>query len=112
MVPEPIPVVAFEAIVVQRSLSGSPLGSPATTADMLAFAARHNIAPVTETFSMSKVNEALGHLRAGKARYRIVLENDFAREMRNSNSELNIRVSGSPISAGPELRTPNFLEIT
>jgi uncharacterized zinc-type alcohol dehydrogenase-like protein len=78
VVSEPIPVVAFEAIAVQRSLSGSPLGSPATTADMLAFAARHNIAPVTETFPMSKVNEAIDHLRAGKARYRIVLENDFA----------------------------------
>jgi uncharacterized zinc-type alcohol dehydrogenase-like protein len=77
VVSEPIPVVAFEAIAVQRSLSGSPLGSPATTADMLAFAARHNIAPVTETFPMSKVNEALDHLRAGKARYRLVLENDF-----------------------------------
>jgi uncharacterized zinc-type alcohol dehydrogenase-like protein len=29
---------------------------------------------VTEHFPMSEVNEALDHLRAGKARYRIVLE--------------------------------------
>lgn len=70
-------------IVAQRSLSGSPLGSPATTADMLAFAARHGIAPVTETFPLSKVNEALDHLRAGKARYRIVLENDLANSLPN-----------------------------
>jgi hypothetical protein len=28
--------------------------------------------------TMSKVNDALDHLRAGKARYRIVLENDLA----------------------------------
>ncbi|MBA4186863.1 MAG: alcohol dehydrogenase [Planctomycetaceae bacterium] len=76
-VAEPVPIVAFQMIMAQRSLSGSPLGSPTTTADMLAFAARHNIAPVTELYPMSKVNEALDHLRAGKARYRIVLENDF-----------------------------------
>lgn len=45
---------------------------------MLDFAARHAIAPVTETFPLSKVNEALDHLRSGKARYRIVLVNDLA----------------------------------
>ena len=44
---------------------------------MLEFCARHNIAPVTEEFPMSKVNDALEHLRAGKPRYRIVLKNDI-----------------------------------
>jgi alcohol/geraniol dehydrogenase (NADP+) len=44
---------------------------------MLEFCARHNIAPVTENFPMSRVNEAFEHLRAGKARYRIVLSNDI-----------------------------------
>ena len=29
------------------------------------------------SFPMSRVNEALAHLEAGKARYRIVLENDL-----------------------------------
>ena len=74
---EPIPVPAFSLIMAQRSLSGSPLGSPATTRDMVEFCARHTIAPVTEFFPMSKVNDALEHLRAGKARYRIVLKADF-----------------------------------
>ena len=32
-------------------------------------------APVTEHFPMDKVNDAMEHLRAGKARYRIVLDN-------------------------------------
>jgi len=32
---------------------------------------------VTEMFPMSKVNEAMEHLKAGKARYRIVLKNDL-----------------------------------
>ena len=44
---------------------------------MLDFCARHGIAPVTESFPMSRVNDAVKRLRAGKARYRIVLENDF-----------------------------------
>lgn len=74
---EPIAVPAMAMIMPQKSLSGSPLGSPVTTEDMLAFCARHAIAPVTETFPMTKVNEALDHVRSGKARYRVVLENDL-----------------------------------
>jgi uncharacterized zinc-type alcohol dehydrogenase-like protein len=74
---EPIPVPAFTLIGGQKSLSGSPLGSPSTTSKMLDFCARHSIAPQIETFALSNVNEALDHLRNGKARYRIVLENDF-----------------------------------
>jgi uncharacterized zinc-type alcohol dehydrogenase-like protein len=75
---EPIPVGAFSLIMGQRSMSGSPLGSPAATARMLDFCDRHDIAPQIEKFPMSKVNDALDHLRAGKARYRVVLENDFS----------------------------------
>ena len=74
---EPVAMPVFPMLAGQKSLSGSPLGSPVTTADMLAFAARHGVAPVTETFPMSKVNDDFAHLRAGKARYRIVLENDL-----------------------------------
>jgi uncharacterized zinc-type alcohol dehydrogenase-like protein len=76
-VPEPIPVAAFSLLAGQKSISGSPLGSPGTTARMLDFCARHSIAPTVERFPLSRVNEALDHLRAGKARYRIVLDNDL-----------------------------------
>ncbi len=76
-VPEPIPVAAFTLLSTQRSISGSPSGSPAMIATMLDFCARHRIAPTIETFPMSRANDALEHLRAGKARYRIVLETDF-----------------------------------
>ena len=55
----------------------SPLGSPDTINTVLAFAARHGIEPMIETFPMSKVNDALEKLRSGKPRYRIVLESDF-----------------------------------
>jgi uncharacterized zinc-type alcohol dehydrogenase-like protein len=74
----PLQVPAFNLIMGQKSVSGSPSGSPTAMDDMLEFSARHSIAPITETFPMSKVNEALEHLRAGKARYRIVLVNDAA----------------------------------
>ncbi len=72
---EPVPVAAFSLIGQRKSISGSPLGSPATVAKMLDFCARHHIAPVTETFAMKDVNAALDHLRAGKARHRVVLKN-------------------------------------
>ena len=74
--PEPIPVPSFTLIGGQKSLSGTPNGSPSVTAQMLDFCARHAIAPITETFPMPEVNAALDHLRAGKARYRIVLTNE------------------------------------
>lgn len=74
---EPIPVAAFGLISGQKTVSGSPVGSPSTTATMLDFCARHNIAPVVEEFPMSKVNEAMEHLHAGKARYRVVLKADW-----------------------------------
>lgn len=61
----------------QKAISGSPVGSPGATATLLEFCARHQMAPMVERFPMSKVNEAMQHLREGKARYRIVLENDF-----------------------------------
>jgi uncharacterized zinc-type alcohol dehydrogenase-like protein len=69
-------VPAFGLIMRQKSIAGSPTGSPTAISAMLEFCARHSIAPITETFPMSKVNDALEHLRSGKARYCIVLVND------------------------------------
>lgn len=74
---EPLDLAAFPMIGGQKSVSGSPIGSPATVDTMLEFSARHGISPTTETFPMSRANDALEHLRSGKARYRIVLENDL-----------------------------------
>jgi uncharacterized zinc-type alcohol dehydrogenase-like protein len=74
---EPIPVSAFSLIMQQRSVSGSPTGSPVAIATMLDFASRHNIAPQTEHFPMSSINEAFARLDSGKAHYRIVLDADF-----------------------------------
>ena len=74
---EPIPVAAFSLIMAQRSISGSPVGSPSTAAKMVEFCTRHQILPTIQSFPMSQANDALDHLRAGKARYRVVLQNDL-----------------------------------
>ncbi len=74
VLPQPMEVEAFPLIGGQRSVSGSPTGSRQDIDTMLEFAARHGIEPQTEHFPMSRINDALEHLRAGKARYRVVLD--------------------------------------
>lgn len=74
VVPNPLSLPVFPMILGQKSVSGSPLGSPATVNKMLEFSARHGIEPVTEFFAFDQVNEALERLHSGKARYRIVLK--------------------------------------
>ena len=71
---EPLDISAFGLIMGQRSVSGSAVGSPATMARMLEFAARRDIKPIIESFPLAEVNTALEHLRSGKAHYRIVLQ--------------------------------------
>jgi uncharacterized zinc-type alcohol dehydrogenase-like protein len=76
-IPQPLSLSVFPMIQGQKSVSGSPLGSPLNTAVMLDFVARHGIVPLTESYPMSKINDALARLESGKARYRVVLESDF-----------------------------------
>ena len=72
---EPLDIGVFPLISGQRSVSGSPVGSPATLKTMLSFVERHDIKPIIEVFRFDQVNEALTRLASGKARYRIVLSN-------------------------------------
>jgi uncharacterized zinc-type alcohol dehydrogenase-like protein len=67
----------YPMLMGQKSIASSPSGPPAAVIAMLDFCARHKIAPVTEEFPMTSANEAVEHLHAGKARYRIVLKNDL-----------------------------------
>ena len=78
ILPQAMEVESGQLISGQRSVSGSPTGSRQDIDTMLEFAARHGITPQTEHFPMSRINDALEHLRAGKARYRVVLDADFA----------------------------------
>jgi uncharacterized zinc-type alcohol dehydrogenase-like protein len=75
---EPVPIPAFALIGGEKSVAGSPTGPPQTSAKMLDFCARHDIAPIVEEFPMSQANQAFKHLEEGKARYRIVLKNDLS----------------------------------
>ncbi|WP_013323491.1 NADPH-dependent aldehyde reductase Ahr [Gloeothece verrucosa] len=73
VIPNPLSVQLFPLIGGQKSVSGSPLGSPVTLAQMLNFAGRHHVEPVVEFYPIEQVNEAMERLKANKARYRIVL---------------------------------------
>ena len=70
---EPLDLSVFSLMSGQRSVSASPVGSPATIAKMLDFAQLHRIRPVIEKFIFEDVNDALARLRSGKAHYRLVL---------------------------------------
>ena len=75
---EPLPLNMVGMIFGQKTVSASPVGSRGATDTMLAFAARHSIVPQVEHFPMRQINDAFEHLRAGRARYRVVLDADFA----------------------------------
>jgi alcohol/geraniol dehydrogenase (NADP+) len=72
---EPLSVPVFSLMGGQKAMASSGTGSPTAIATMLDFCARHRIAPQVETFPMAQINDAMEHLRAGKARYRVVLKN-------------------------------------
>ncbi|MGP8011097.1 MAG: NAD(P)-dependent alcohol dehydrogenase [Halobacteriota archaeon] len=58
----------------QKSIAGSVTGGRAVTQEMLAFAARHDIAAKTELFSCADINSAVERVRNNAAHYRVVLE--------------------------------------
>ncbi len=74
MVMEPMAIPAGSLIGGEKMVGGSPVGSPALTRTMLEFCVRHGIYPEVEEFPMDQVNEAIDHLKEGKARYRVVLK--------------------------------------
>jgi alcohol/geraniol dehydrogenase (NADP+) len=73
--PSPIAIQAFTLIAGQRSISGSPTGSPRDLHEMLDVAARHGVKAITERFPMAKANEAIAKVKKSKVRYRAVLAN-------------------------------------
>ena len=73
--PAPIAVQAFSLISHQKSVSGSPIGSPRDLHGMLDVAARHGVKAITERFAMAKANDAIAKVKKGKVRYRAVLTN-------------------------------------
>lgn len=70
----PLNISAFSLITAQRSVSGSPVGSPTTIKQMLEFAKQHKIQPIVEFYDFKDVNAAIERLASGQARYRVVLK--------------------------------------
>jgi uncharacterized zinc-type alcohol dehydrogenase-like protein len=73
--PSPVSLPVFPLVGGQRSVSGSPTGSPRDLEEMLDVAARHNVRAVTERFPMNKANEAVAKVKKNQVRYRAVLAN-------------------------------------
>ena len=74
MVMDPMAIPASSLINGEKTVGGSPVGSPALTRTMLDFCVRHDIYPTVEEFPMEQINEAIEHLAEGKARFRVVLK--------------------------------------
>jgi alcohol/geraniol dehydrogenase (NADP+) len=72
-----VKATVFPLILGEKSIGASPGGGPADILKMLDFCSRHGIEPIIEEFPLSRVNEAMARLESGKARYRIVLQNDL-----------------------------------
>lgn len=74
---KPFEVPAFSLIMGDRAVTGSSTGSPGQLRTLMKLASRTDVAPTVEAFPMSQINDALDHVRAGKANYRVVLKADF-----------------------------------
>ena len=67
---------AFALIVKGAKLGGSSIGSPKDIAEMLEFAAKHNVHPWIQEVPMKDANKAVIDMEKGDARYRYVLVNE------------------------------------
>lgn len=70
----PIPLRLFPFVKGNLSFRSSLTSTPANTARLLAFCARHRIQPLTEVLPMHAINTAIERLRRGDVRYRFVLQ--------------------------------------
>lgn len=73
--PSAMQVRAGQLIHGDKSVVGSNIGAPDVIRLMLDTAAKHKVAAQIQTIPMAEVNAALDKVRAGQARYRIVLAN-------------------------------------
>lgn len=70
---EPLSVQAFALLAGQKSVTGSAIGGRPAIREMLAFAARHGVAAKVQLRPLAEADAALGEVRKGRARYRVVL---------------------------------------
>jgi uncharacterized zinc-type alcohol dehydrogenase-like protein len=70
---EPVSAQAFTLLGGQKSITGSAIGGRPAIREMLAFAARHGVAAKVQVRPLAEADAALGEVRKGQARYRVVL---------------------------------------
>jgi alcohol/geraniol dehydrogenase (NADP+) len=70
----PIPLRVFPFIKGNLSFRSSLTSTPANTALLLSFCARHGIKPLVEVLPMAEINMAIERLRRGDVRFRFVLQ--------------------------------------
>ena len=73
--PSAISISPFSLLSGQKSIAGSPTGSPRDLHEMLDVAARHDVKAMTERFAMKDANEAIAKVKKNQVRYRAVLAN-------------------------------------
>jgi uncharacterized zinc-type alcohol dehydrogenase-like protein len=73
--PKPMEISAFSLLSGQKSVAGSPTGSPGDLHEMLDVAARHGVKAITESFAMKDANAAIARVKKNQVRYRAVLAN-------------------------------------
>lgn len=73
--PSPMQIAPFSLIGGQKSVAGSPTGSPRDLYEMLDVAARHKVKAITERFAMKDANKAVDKVKKNQVRYRAVLAN-------------------------------------
>jgi len=71
--PRPVTLPVWPLATRQLSFCGSVIGAPQQIAEMLRFAAQHNVRPAVEVLPMDEVNLALDKVRRNQARYPMVL---------------------------------------
>jgi uncharacterized zinc-type alcohol dehydrogenase-like protein len=70
---KPINIDLFSLLSRRRKITASPIGGRAVMNEMLRIANDFNIEPITETFSLKDVNDAIKKVRENTIRYRAVI---------------------------------------
>jgi len=71
--PEAIEVNPYHVIGTRRGVRGWPSGSSADSEDTMRFSALTGVAPMVETYPLTRAGEAYERMLSGKARFRVVI---------------------------------------
>ncbi|MBF8194624.1 NAD(P)-dependent alcohol dehydrogenase [Nonomuraea sp. K274] len=70
----PFTISQLSILPAEKSLVSAVVGPPAVTRQLLDFAALHGIHAQVEVFPLDQIDQAVDHVRHGRARYRAVID--------------------------------------